>query len=301
MVGDDGPHSGEGAELSAPTSTNQAWAAAGRRFWKMSGSGNDFVVFDARSEPPGHLGNADRIQALCARRTGIGADGAVFLEAWADGDFRMRYYNADGSRASLCGNAALCISRLAVELGAASPAGFRFLTDAGVLTGRIREGRPEVDLGPVTSIQPDLALALGLGEERAGFAVAGVPHAVILCADADRVDIDERGGAVRWHPGFPDGANANFVSRAGKAWRMRTFERGVEGETLACGTGAVAAAALIAAWEGGGGEATRLVTSSGQELEVRLREVGGVWQPSLRGSAAIVFEGVLGEVIQTPS
>lgn len=269
---------------------------AGRHFWKMSGSGNDFVVFDARTEPPGSLAEPAAIQALCARRTGVGADGVVFLEPWDGGDFRMRYYNADGSRASLCGNAALCISRLATELGAASDAGFTFVTDAGVLTGRIREGRPEVDLGPVQGVEPDVDLELGPGEKRAGFAVAGVPHAVILCADADAIDLADRGRSVRWHPGFTEGANANFVSRAGAAWRMRTFERGVEGETLACGTGAVATAAVLAAWGDRTPGGTRLLTSSGEELEVRLTEAGGIWRPSLRGGATIVFEGVVGEV-----
>jgi diaminopimelate epimerase len=120
----------------------------GRRFWKMSGSGNDFVFFDARSESAGRLADPAVIQQLCARRTGIGADGVVFLEPWHGGDFRMRYFNSDGSLASMCGNAALCSSRLAVELGAAQPAGFTFQSDSGILSGRIREGLPEIDLAP---------------------------------------------------------------------------------------------------------------------------------------------------------
>ena len=286
--------SGEGqatppASLDAPGS--------GRAFWKMSGSGNDFVVFDARTIDPGRLAEPAAIRALCARRTGVGADGVVFLEPWADGDFRMRYYNADGSRASMCGNAALCISRLAVELGAGPAAGFRFATDAGILTGRIRDGLPEVDLGAVGDLRPYVDLDLGPGESRAGFAVAGVPHAVILCDDADRVALAERGAMVRWHNAFPDGANANFVSPSGNGWRMRTFERGVEGETLACGTGAIASAAVLAAWEGREeGGVTRILTSSGLTLEVRLEREGSSWRASLRGSAAIVFRGTLAEV-----
>ena len=268
----------------------------GRPFWKMSGSGNDFIVFDARSSEPGHLAEVDAIASMCARRTGIGADGVVFLEPWAEGDFRMRYYNADGSRASLCGNAALCISRLAVLLGAAPEKGFRFATDAGPLTGRIRDGLPEVDLGPIRDLRTDVDLALGDGETRVGFAVAGVPHAVVLCADAEAVALADRGARVRWHTGFPEGANANFVSPAGDAWRMRTFERGVEGETLACGTGAVATAALLTAWGDQGSGVTRILTSSGLPLEVRLVRDGSLVRPSLRGHAAIVFRGELGEI-----
>ena len=269
---------------------------ARRAFWKMSGSGNDFVIFDARTDAAGALAEAPAIQSICARRTGVGADGVVFLESWDAGDFRMRYYNADGSSASLCGNAALCIARLSVELGAARPGGFRFATDAGILTGRIRDGLPEVDLGPVRDLQPEVNLELVPGESRAGYAVAGVPHAVVLCADADAVALEDRGASVRWHPGFPEGANANFVSRASDGWRMRTFERGVEGETLACGTGAVATAAVLAAWEGRGSEVTRILTSSGLPLEVRFTRDGDALKPSLRGNAAIVFVGELGEI-----
>lgn len=267
----------------------------GREFWKMSGSGNDFVFFDARETEPGALAEPAGVQQLCARRTGIGADGVVFLEPWTDGDFRMRYYNADGSRASLCGNAALCISHLAVELGAARPEGFRFATDAGVLTGRIREGLPEVDLGAVTEVRVEVPIALEPGESQIGFAVAGVPHAVILCEDVERIDLEARAPRVRWSAEFADGANVNFLSRATGGWRMRTFERGVEGETLACGTGAVASAAVLAAWGLNPSEEVRVRTSSGLPLDVRLVGEVGRWHPSLRGNAKIVFRGRLGE------
>jgi diaminopimelate epimerase len=123
-----------------------------------------------------------------------------------------------------------------------------------------------------------------------------VPHAVVLCADADAIALAERGAAVRWHPEFPEGANANFVSPGADGWRMRTFERGVEDETLACGTGAVATAAVLAAWKQGTAGVTRILTSSGLPLEVRLERVEGEWRPSLRGNAAIVFRGTMGEI-----
>jgi diaminopimelate epimerase len=268
----------------------------GRPFWKMSGSGNDFVFFDARAAGPGRLADPETVRRICARRTGVGADGIVFLEPFPEGDFRMRYYNADGSRASMCGNAALCSAWLAVELGFAAAEGFHFATDAGVLTGRIREGLPEVDLEPVREVALDVAVDLGEGESRIGFALAGVPHAVILCADAAAVQVDERGRTVRWSSAFPEGANVDFVSPAPGGWRMRTFERGVEGETLACGTGAVASAAVLAAWAGGSGGTTRILTSSGLPLEVSFRSEGEAERPTLRGSAKLVFRGSLGEV-----
>jgi diaminopimelate epimerase len=259
----------------------------------MSGSGNDFVFFDVREVPVGRLGEPEVIRDLCARRTGIGADGVVLLQEFEWGDFRMRYFNADGSTASMCGNAALCSARLAVDLGAADAEGFRFGSDAGVITGRIRDGLPEIDLAPVEEVSTDVDLELAAGESRIGFARAGVPHAVVLCANADEVPLETRGPTLRGHAAFHDGANVDFVSPAGSAWRMRTFERGVEAETLACGTGAVATAALLAAWGRTDEGDTRIVTSSGLPLNVRLVRDRGRWRPSLRGSAVVTFRGVV--------
>ena len=259
----------------------------------MSGSGNDFVFFDVREVPAGRLTDPEVIQALCARRTGIGADGVVLLQDFDWGDYRMRYYNSDGSPASLCGNASLCSAKLAVELGAADAEGFRFATDAGVITGRIRDGMPEIDLAPVEEVATDVNLELAAGETRIGFARAGVPHAVVLCANADEVSLDDRGRSIRQNTVFRDGANVDFVSPAGSGWRMRTYERGVEAETLACGTGAVATAALLAAWGRTEEGDVRIVTSSGLPLMVRLLRDRDRWRPSLRGSAVVTFRGVV--------
>ena len=259
----------------------------------MSGSGNDFVFFDVREVPAGRLTDPEVIQALCARRSGIGADGVVLLQDYEWGDYRMRYFNADGSQASLCGNASLCSAKLAVELGAADADGFRFATDAGVITGRMREGMPEIDLAPVEEVATDVDLELAAGETRIGFARAGVPHAVVLCADADAVPLDDRGRSIRRNTVFRDGANVDFVSPVGADWRMRTYERGVEAETQACGTGAVATAALLAAWGRAVEGDVRIVTSSGLPLMVRLLLDRGRWRPSLRGSAVVTFRGVV--------
>src|SRR3990170_6508595 len=112
--------------------------SAGRPFYKLSGSGNDFIFFDCRDDPPGELETASRITELCARGTGVGADGVVFILPSRDHAYRMRYYNADGSLGELCGNASLCSVRLAVELGYAPAAGFEIDSDAGTLTARMR-------------------------------------------------------------------------------------------------------------------------------------------------------------------
>ena len=277
-----------------------AWA--GRRFWKMSGSGNDFIFIDARSEPAGALATAELIGRLCARATGIGADGLVQIRPSKVATVGIDYWNSDGSLASLCGNATLCATRLALLLQAAEagPAGFTIETGAGVVAARSVEGSPEFDLAPVTEIQPEFDAPLIAGESRIGFALAGVPHLVVLVDEGtgtDRADLPGRGPGLRHHPSLAKGANVNWVGRrGGEVWAMRTFERGVEGETLACGTGAVAAAILLNRWGLAGAEVP-IETRAGRILTVRLRQDGdGAWRPTLRGEGRLVFEGTFADV-----
>lgn len=274
----------------------------GRSFYKMSGSGNDFVMFDARSEPAGDLERPEAIRAMSARGTGIGADGVVFLEPSDEADLQIRYFNSDGSLASLCGNATLCSTRLAVELGMADPSGFRIRTGAGVLDARIRDGRPEVDLAPVSGVSVDGPIEVRAPELRAGYLTAGVPHVSILVPDVDDVDVVGRGRPIRHDRRLRHGANVNFVAATGDGrWRIRTYERGVEAETLACGTGAVATAILLTEWGEADG-AVELMTRSGRSLHVRLRKDGaGAWHPSLSGQAVVVYHGALSEVLPAES
>ncbi len=270
--------------------------AAGRAFYKMSGSGNDFVFFDCRAEGPGDLESAARIAELCARGTGVGADGVVFILSSPAHAYRMRYYNADGSLGELCGNASLCSVRLAAELGIVPPGDFQVESDAGTLTARLRDGLPEIDLEAVADVQPNFpVIRKGGGESELGFAVAGVPHLVIVCPDVESADVLGRGAELRSHPSLAHGANVDFLSQGSSGWSMRTYERGVEGETLACGTGAVASAILLNEW-GKAGDRVALRTRSGRTLEVTLRRGNGAWHPSLRGEGRIVFEGRLREV-----
>lgn len=270
---------------------------AGRTFYKMSGSGNDFVILDATRAPAPEFLVAATVQAICARGTGIGADGLVLLEPSERADYRMTYLNSDGSRADLCGNASLCSARLAHELGVLKGREFRVETDVGVLSGRLLDGGPEIDLQTVLEIRRDLPIGLEGGEQWMGFSVAGVPHLVVRVDDISTVDVVGRGRALRSHPVVgPAGANVNFVSPDGSGgWRIRTFERGVEGETLACGTGAVATAVHLAD-SGESEEVVSLTTRSGAVLRVRLSRSEGGWLPSLSGEARIVFEGRLGEL-----
>ena len=272
----------------------------GREIYKLTGSGNDFVFVDAREQPAGELSEPAIVAAICARATGVGADGIVFLECSDAAAYRIRYLNRDGSVAALCGNAALCSARLAVELGAAPAAGFTLETDAGVLAARVRDGRPEVELAAPTEIEPEIRdISLAEGEHRVGYAIVGVPHLVLLCVDARAADVASRGRMLRSHPSLEHGANVNFVAPEGAGWQIRTYERGVEAETLACGTGAAASALLLTAWGLAGGD-VRFRTRSGCVLEVGLpadrtgSELDGKLR--LRGEARLVFRGQLGEL-----
>jgi diaminopimelate epimerase len=273
-------------------------ADAGREFFKMCGSGNDFVFFDARSEPAGTLSAAAEIRRLCARATGVGADGVVFLEPSTLGAVRMAYYNSDGTRATLCGNATLCTTSLVVALGAADPSGFTIETDAGPIRARVRAGQPEIELPTLGALTADApGVTAEPGEHRIGYAVAGVPHLVVRVPDAEAVDLPARGRSLRFHPTLEAGANVNFVSPAGDGrWRMRTYERGVEGETLACGTGAVACAAILAAWSSTVGSAVELITSSGRLVTVTPAADPLAGRPTLAGEGRLVFRGRLADL-----
>lgn len=274
---------------------------AGRPFYKMSGSGNDFVFVDARTEPRGTLGETDTIRRICARGTGVGADGIVFLEPSGVADIRLTYINADGSRADFCGNATLCTTRLSVELGAVDPAGFRIETDSGIVAARIRDGLPEIDLPRVDDVVPDVSqdIPLQAGESRIGYAMVGVPHLVIRCDDVSTVDVVGRGRPLRSHPAMRDhGANVNFVSRGPDGrWRYRTYERGVEAETLACGSGSVATAIMLLGWlEVGHGSPIDIQTRSGKVLRISLPEANQGFLPSLAGEGRVVYQGQLSEI-----
>ena len=269
---------------------------AGREFVKMTGSGNDFVMVDARRKPPGELADAKVIARLCARATGIGADGIVFLESSDRADVKLTYLNSDGSLADLCGNATLCTTRLAVRLGAAKPEALTIETGAGIIRARILDsGRAEIDLAEVTEVRPEAGGLRPEGAEtRIGFVRPGIPHLVIQVPDVSQVDVVGRGRPLRFHQTLKDGANVNFVAGSGNDWTIRTYERGVEAETLACGTGAIGSAIMIATWTGTKGP-IRLKTKSGRTLQVRLEKTSAGWLPSLSGDAEIVFDGRFAE------
>ena len=270
----------------------------GLPIYKMTGSGNDFVMVDGRVSTPDDWA-AEDIRAACARGTGVGADGLVFVSPGSRrGAVRMIYYNSDGSHAAMCGNAALCSTTLAAHLSLGAGAGMELETDAGTYHSRVAgPGRAELHLAPIEPPAAVPGLALAAGEPRAALVRVGVPHLIVLVDDVDTLDLPGRGRALRFDRAIaPEGANVNFISQGGTegVWRMRTYERGVEAETLACGTGAVGAACALQEW--GLGRATiNIVTRTGRLLEIRARKAatGGYDDVWLGGEGRMVFRGVL--------
>lgn len=268
----------------------------GTHFFKMTGSGNDFVFIDGRES-----GVADwpepAIRKVCDRRTGVGGDGLVVLAPESPGAVRMTYFNADGSRAGMCGNAALCSTRLAARLGMADGGGMALHTDTGVLETRCVGPGWAAELRlPDFEAPSSLELPLAGGERWMSRCVVGVPHLIVLVEDLASVDVVGRGRELRFHPATgSSGANVNFLGRApagsDPGWQLRTYERGVEGETHACGTGTVGAGFALAT-RGLQPLPVRISSWSGMIYSVAGR-LEGAWarEPWLCGEGRLVFEG----------
>lgn len=260
-------------------------------FWKMHGAGNDFILIDDRAGGfP--AGKAALIAALCARRTGIGSDGLILLDRSASAHVRMRFFNPDGHPAEMCGNGARCAARLAHELGAA-PADLVLETAAGPVPASVRGNSVAVRLTPPAAWRLDGLADLPGGAVRYGFVNTGVPHAVVLVEDLASCDVAGLGRSLRRHAAFaPAGTNVNFVRLvAPNTLEIRTYERGVEGETLACGTG-IAAAALILARRGAVQPPVSVRTAGGDTLQVAFDIAGDrVDNVVLTGPAVHVFQG----------
>ena len=213
----------------------------------------------------------------------------------------MSFWNCDGSVATMCGNAALCSTRLAARLGMASPEGMTLHTGAGSFRTKCETPDPmaALNLPPARIPAPVPGVQLQSGECALTVTTVGVPHVVLEVEDIEAIDLDGRGRELRFHPALgPEGANVNFVgpARKGRPSAIRTFERGVEGETLACGTGTVAAALALAA-AGRLALPAEFLTRSGRILRVAARlgptEADQIW---LGGEGRVVFEGTwLGE------
>ncbi len=259
----------------------------------MNGAGNDFVMLDNR-EGAIQLDGA-QIAHLCDRHRGVGADGLLLVEPAQNGaDFRMRYYNSDGGEAEMCGNGARCFARYATKVAGARDA-ISFETPAGLITAKFFGDLVQIGM----SVPKGLALNHPLEIEGKKLAVhfvnTGVPHAVVLVEDLETTPVQQLGAALRYHPHFaPRGTNVNFFAPIeASSIAIRTYERGVEGETLACGTG-VCAAAIIQHELTGADSPVRVKVQGGDWLEVGfVKTAEGYRDITLTGPADFVFDGAV--------
>ena len=276
------------------------------RFTKMNGAGNDFILIDNRA------GDIDlkrsQIAYLCDRHRGIGADGILLLENTTNrADFRMRYFNADGGEAEMCGNGARCFARFANKV-AGTQKTISFETQAGVISAELISNLVTLRMTEPADLRLNVKVPVeaaphrfSRGQSATGassllhFINSGVPHVVIPVPKIDDVDVQREGAAIRHHEMFsPNGANVNCIEKRGpNKIAIRTYERGVENETLACGTGIVASALIFAATEHAS-TPVQVIARGGDELQVgfELNE-DSFRNVTLTGPAEFVFEGTI--------
>jgi len=262
-------------------------------FTKMNGAGNDFVLLDNRS---GRIRlNSDEIAFLCDRHRGVGGDGVLLLENPANGaDFQMRYYNSDGGEAEMCGNGARCFARFASKV--AGPfSELTFETPAGIIRAKLDGEQVTVNLSSPHGLALNRKLQIQGEELTVHLLNTGVPHVVVVVDDLEAAPVFELGKTIRYHPEFrPKGTNANFMKAIapGKI-AIRTYERGVEAETLACGTG-VTASALIYSRLQSIDSPIRVQVRGGDWLEVAFVNAGQEFRDvALTGPSDFAFEGAI--------
>jgi len=253
------------------------------KFTKMVGSGNDFIVLTGK--PSGNLSRLAKL--LCDRKFGIGADGLLLLDKCNNADLSMRIFNADGSEAPMCGNGARCAAFFSGR------SKIRIFTNAGVINTEVKGQQIKIQLTAPKDIKLDFPLNVNGRLLKVNFINTGVKHVVIFVSGVDSIDLKSIGRSIRSHQKFsPRGTNVNFVEEKGNNLiQVRTYERGVEDETLACGTGSTAAA-LIFALKNNLDNQVKVKTKSGEILKVYFQKENGkfkkVW---LEGSARIVYKG----------
>ncbi|MBU4235854.1 MAG: diaminopimelate epimerase [Proteobacteria bacterium] len=265
-------------------------------FTKMSGAGNDFIVIDHRVSIIPEAEQPEFVRKVCRRMFSVGADGLILIENSELADFRWRFYNGDGSVAEMCGNGARCAARFAHSRGIAGSS-MSFETLAGIIKAEISDDDSvRLRMTAPCDFKTDLSVVLDGQERILSFVNSGVPHAVIFMEEDDDVPVREWGKIVRFHPLFqPAGTNVNFVQKIGEnTIRVRTYERGVEDETMACGTGAVASA-LFAAVSGMAQSPVAVTTSGGERLTILFDLQDGPQAENvfLQGPARIIYEGNL--------
>jgi diaminopimelate epimerase len=265
------------------------------RFWKLEGAGNDFLGLDGRAG--GFKLKRQQIADLCDRRRGVGADGVLVVEKpkVRGADFRMRYYNSDGGEAEMCGNGARCFALLARAVSGRKGNELRVQTQAGLLTLRMSGREVQVSMTEPTKLRLGKKVVVAGRKVVVDFLNTGVPHAVLFVRSVRSIDVAKQGRAIRYHSAFaPSGTNVNFVEIGrGNRIHVRTYERGVEGETLACGTGVVAAS-ILSNLRRGLRSPILVTTRGGDNVRVGFSmENGHARKVTLQGPARIVYRGVL--------
>lgn len=266
------------------------------RFTKSVATGNDFIIIDNRSSVIRHP-LAGFAKSICRRIWSIGADGLLVIERSKKADFKMRIFNPDGTEAEMCGNGSRCVALYAVTNRIAKHV-MTIETLAGTLAASVRGDAVKVKLPTPKDIKWNLCLEIHKCPYRVNFVDTGVPHVVYFVDDLDKIDVKDLGSHIRYHKEFsPEGTNADFVKIIDKhSIKVRTYERGVEDETLACGTGAVASAIISAESEKISSPIT-VETWGGEKLKVHFELIDGNFRNVyLEGKAKLVYEGVIRDV-----
>ncbi len=272
------------------------------RFTKMTGSGNDFIIMDNRDQHIGPERYPMLARMACRRKLSVGSDGIIFIENDPEVDFKWSFFNADGSAAEMCGNGARCAARFAHIHKIVTNESMAFRTLAGIIEATIKGERVKIRMTPPHSFEADLEVEAVDRSFRLHFINTGVPHVVWLAADAsdlEHAEVFSWGRALRHHPRFqPAGTNVNFIAvQDDHRLLIRTYERGVEDETLACGTGSIASA-LVAASRSLAASPVEVVTRSGEVLTIYFQQNDGdkkgqFSEVYLEGDAKVVYEGEL--------
>lgn len=267
------------------------------KFTKAVATGNDFIIIDNRNSAMPEKALSSIAKNTCGRKMAIGADGLLVIEQSKKADFRMRIFNCDGSEAGMCGNGSRCAALYAADKKIAKPE-MTIETIAGVLNASVKGDTVKVRLTDPKDIKWNLCLMINKCPYKVTFVDTGVPHVIHFVDNLDEVDVKNIGSHIRRHGEFsPEGTNADFVKAVDKhTIKIRTYERGVEDETLACGTGAVASAIISAEAEKMKSPVT-VETQSGEKVKVYFDIIDSHFRNVyLEGKAKLVYEGVIDDV-----
>ena len=265
-------------------------------FLKLSGSGNDFIIIDNRKNIIEKNNLPDFIKKICRRKMSVGADGFILIEDTDTADFKWRFYNSDGSIAEMCGNGARCAARFALLNNIAGKK-MVFETMAGRVTAIVNQDTVKIGMPDPFDVRIEYPLALSGGHLKLSSINTGVPHVVIIKENIDDIDVPKTGKEIRFHKEYaPAGTNVNFAVRLDMGLiGIRTYERGVEDETLACGTGSIAVALVMAAIKGMESP-LKVKTKSGGILVIHFKKTADKFTDIfLEGDARVIYQGVLME------